>query len=1496
MATPRIGTKGKRMLPNIPQVNFNSETIETSIGGTQTPGRLKGDPLSPMNRLSSDETSLRSENSTSPLLDESGCERSSNGFEKVTPLRVNSLVDTSKSNGNVSVAISVTSNNESDKENFPNSPRDSGDLIIERTPVKGNFHLISNGNEDIASVKLYTPSPNMRVRHTSSMRRHTLDEKLLGTPECYTVVHLDKNRYDFGYSDARTDDGEDSCSVTVAVRVRPFSQREISDPNVRNVVTICGNETKVKADSGFEHRFAYDFSFSSFDVNDPYYVCQEKVYRSLAQPLLGKAFEGYNTCLFAYGQTGSGKSYCIMGHGEDTGIIPRFCEELFSRADVARGLDKVKLHVEISFFEIYNEKIHDLLASSNKEKKVKKATLRVREHPTLGPYVEGLSTFVVNSFDDVKGWITLGNKNRATAATGMNDKSSRSHSVFTIVLTQTKTDILEGQEHDHSITSKINLVDLAGSERQSHAQTSGERLREGANINKSLLTLGKVISQLAEQSSQTNKRKKIFIPYRDSVLTWLLKESLGGNSKTAMIATISPANHHTDETLSTLRYAQTARSIVNIARVNEDPKAKLIRELRAEIERLRASGLSGNEDVTSACMLEIVTLKDKLRQKETEMEEITKSWQERLRLSEERKLEEAKQLEKAGVTLKVDNKLPNLVNLNEDPQLSEMLLYNIKEGVTKVGRMGQNSKHDIQLNGALIADNHCIINNIDTAVTITPIGDAPTYVNGNLISEPATLHHGDRVILGGDHYFRFNHPIEVQQYKKNKTSSQNVEIKDFDYAQAELMRVQEARLQEARQRAQEEMLEEVEKAKKDAEKDAESKLADLEKLMREENAEKVKEHEDVIHKLKKQKMMLEQEVIAGRKRQQLEAEAATKASNQLVSERSKIIEMLQAQKEKEAQKLEELKQRWKEYTRGKQVKSPTPNIVEVSAGKTDLYKIALQVREANKISQYLKKNTVFTREDFLDGEEVKTVIKVNNTKLNVCTHWSLSKFEEKLMQMRDIYQNDSESTDEDEVFNDPEDQWGKDSTSMSPRSPKNGQRHSVPSPSLRQALLSSISSVNSSLFRKDSLIKGDTCAKCSGPGVASLCKDILNVTLSTIKSSTMEESIADKILHSCQSLNASLHQTSNLPVSRETNNNQASRTDLLQLICIQMTNSFHVLLNNTTLWASMYQSLQSALIQDLLQRIGDQVKNMGGHIVRFMQGCEGDIDSLIEESTSRLSDSIHHVCKLAGELALATDTPMLYFDDNSSQTGKDGQVTTEVSQSFFSGCETFIDKTLQGALRTVDDFETKAQMLTDAGLSNMALGDVPQNVEICVTTCKDLLLKCQKLQVEVDMSNLEQSFHGSLQYCTGSYRRCEALISHVSALVEGVGMLVQNAEPIIEGRDFDIRKLIKCAEMIRKYSVSVTEVTTRDVRKTSTTKGDNSNDEQSPSLSDTVVEQLQFTAEDVQQSINSLVDSVQKVIELDRASGLSTPRSKRLLPSPGSVPARNISKAQSDDS
>ncbi|KAK3605864.1 hypothetical protein CHS0354_017768 [Potamilus streckersoni] len=1084
----------------------------------------------------------------------------------------------------------------------------------------------------------------------------------------------------------------------------------------------------------------------------------------------------------------------------------------------------------------------------------------------------------------------------------MNDKSSRSHSVFTIVLAQTKTEMWEGHEHDHSITSKINLVDLAGSERQSQAMTSGERLREGANINKSLLTLGKVISLLSEQSAQNGKKKKTYIPYRDSVLTWLLKESLGGNSKTTMIATISPANSHIEETLSTLRYAKQARSIVNVARVNEDPKAKLIRELRAEIEHLRLqTGNINSEEAQTGTLAEIVCLRDQLKAREKEMEEMTRSWQERLKQSEERKLEESKLLEKAGITFKVDNKLPNLVNLNEDPQLSEMLLYVLKEGITRVGRMGLNSKHDIQLNGALIAENHCIINNVDLVVNITPIGDAPIYINGNLILEPTILHHGDRVILGGDHYFRFNHPIEVQ---KNKTESHAgpQEIRDFEFAKQELLRVQESRLQkeleEARRKAQEELQQELERTRKMAEvellsqkSDYDHKLSELEKVLKEQAEEKEQaeqsrqEAQGLVEKLRKQKMMLEQEVLAGRKRQQLEAEAAQKVALQTAVERSRILELLEAERQNAELKLEELRQR-----RNELMSSATrqPMVAEIPVGKKDLYKIALQLREANKISQYLKKHTIFSREDFLEGDQVRTTIKVTNTKLNVTTHWTLVKFEEKLVQMRDLFQNEGENSSDDEVFTDPKDDWKNNSMSSPGTSPnlRNGHRYS--SPGLQLSLLSSLSSSGNSPQK-------------STNGLA--------------------ESIADKVLIATETLWKAVLYLKEKMGTTEDNNNMKDKLDpvkysTVQMYSVQMITCLNCLANHSVAWSAMYRSLNSTLIRDLIHRMTEQIRSMGGQLVHFLQACENSIDSLLDESSYKIWDCLQIMCKLTGELALATDTQMWCFEDMGNQEGtKEGDnnfgVGPELCQSFFSGCEVFIDKTLQGALKTVEDYEIKAQSFTDLAADTLQLGDVPQNIEIVVSTCRVLLQKCQELQVEVDTSLQEGSLAQPAQLCGAHYKRSQALISHISSLVESVGLLIQTSEPVIEGKDNEVRKICKCADMIQKGAMRLTAVSGRDLQKIhrslcessslgtgkqkpasrssndSSSGKDSQNNSPSVSiLSDSQVEQLEFACHEVHLSIASLIESVHKFLKSEKAKVLMSSalskagEEKRLLSTP----------------
>ena len=304
-----------------------------------------------------------------------------------------------------------------------------------------------------------------------------------------------------------------------------------------------------------------------------------------------KLLIGYNTSLFGYGQTGSGKTFTMMGTTEQPGVIPRFYNELFVRL---QELSDTKLisasSVQMAFFEIYNERIHDLLVDEPKQPKQKvepfsrgpqrpkamRPTLKVRGTDD-NIYVEGLSWHTLTTGDEACKLLEKGNAKRATASTGMNDQSSRSHSICQIRVQINSNDL----KVQRNIKCTASLIDLAGSERSSTAQTSGRRLREGSAINQSLLTLGKIIKILAEDS------KSRHIPYRDSVLTHILKHSLGGNSKTGIIAAISPSVLNKDETLSTLNYAQVAQMIVNTAQVNEEVKSVTIRQLQDEIEELR---------------------------------------------------------------------------------------------------------------------------------------------------------------------------------------------------------------------------------------------------------------------------------------------------------------------------------------------------------------------------------------------------------------------------------------------------------------------------------------------------------------------------------------------------------------------------------------------------------------------------------------------------------------------------------------------------------------------------------------------------------------------------------------------------------------------------------------------------------------------------------------------------------------------------------------------
>uniref|UniRef100_A0A8D3EEI5 Kinesin family member 13A n=1 Tax=Scophthalmus maximus TaxID=52904 RepID=A0A8D3EEI5_SCOMX len=481
------------------------------------------------------------------------------------------------------------------------------------------------------------------------------------------------------------------------------------------------------------------------ESNVPKYAGQEVVFKCLGEGILENAFQGYNACIFAYGQTGSGKSFSMMGNGEQPGLIPRLCCSLFERVHREEN-ESHTFKLEVSYMEIYNEKVRDLL-----DPKGSRQSLKVREHKVLGPYVDGLSQLAVTSFEDIEVLMSEGNKSRTVAATNMNEESSRSHAVFSIIVTQTLYDLKSGNSGEK--VSKMSLVDLAGSERVSKTGAAGERLKEGSNINKSLTTLGCVISALADQSAGKGKAK--FVPYRDSVLTWLLKDNLGGNSKTAMIATVSPSADNYEETLSTLRYADRAKRIVNHA------------VLREEVEKLKVQ-------LSQAESMKAPELKEKLEESEKLIQDMTVTWEEKLRKTEEIATERQKQLESMGISLetsgiKVGEDKCFLVNLNADPALNELLVYYLKEHT----RVGADTSQDIQLFGIGIQPEHCVLDLCpDGDVTLTPIGNARTCVNGTMIDSLVHLWHGDRILWGNNHFFRYEifPPTVCQSYEMRKTS------------------------------------------------------------------------------------------------------------------------------------------------------------------------------------------------------------------------------------------------------------------------------------------------------------------------------------------------------------------------------------------------------------------------------------------------------------------------------------------------------------------------------------------------------------------------------------------------------------------------------------------------------------------------------------------------------------------------------------------------------
>ncbi len=358
--------------------------------------------------------------------------------------------------------------------------------------------------------------------------------------------------------------------VKVLVRCRPLNDIEV-ETSTDIVLTVdrtqrtCILRKPGDKISSPRKVFTFDGVYEADSTND-------EIYTDFVSPLVESVLEGYNGCVFAYGQTSCGKTFSMQGLQSlnmQRGIINRAIDQIFENIQVT---DVTYYTIRASYLEIYNEEIRDLLNKGNRYK------LDIKEHPEKGVYVRGLSSVEVTTVEEMEEVVEYGGWNRALGATALNPDSSRSHCIFVIDFELCFTS--EGDNKEHFRSGRLNLVDLAGSERQRKAKLGEERLKEATKINLSLSALGNVISALVNEKCK-------HIPYRASKLTRLLQDSLGGNSRTLMIACVSPGENNYHETLSTLRYANRAKNIKNRPRINEDPKDALIRQYQKEIKMLR---------------------------------------------------------------------------------------------------------------------------------------------------------------------------------------------------------------------------------------------------------------------------------------------------------------------------------------------------------------------------------------------------------------------------------------------------------------------------------------------------------------------------------------------------------------------------------------------------------------------------------------------------------------------------------------------------------------------------------------------------------------------------------------------------------------------------------------------------------------------------------------------------------------------------------------------
>ena len=780
-------------------------------------------------------------------------------------------------------------------------------------------------------------------------------------------------------------------SIVVGVRVRPFNQREKQRESVCCIDMPGNNQTKIVDDTGKEKTFTFDHSFWSHDgfrtlengymePEDDKYADQKIVFDTVGKQILDNAWQGYHCCLFAYGQTGAGKSYSMVGYGENKGIVPISCNEIFRRIGENKDPDK-SFEVQVSMLEIYNEKVQDLLINPNKRPS---SGLKIRESKVLGIFVDGLSKHPVTSYDEISNKMDDGYNNRTIGSTLMNATSSRAHTIVTIEFKQITMVAKKKSEK----LSMINLVDLAGSERSGSTGATGDRLKEGCNINKSLLILGNVINCLADKA--IGKNKNMLPPYRDSALTRILQNALGGNSKTVMICALSPASINYEETLSTLRYADRAKKIQNKAVINESEHDKMVRMLKEEnvslkkmIEDLQKKiGGGGGGSISSEDQQAFLELKEQYEANQKVMGDMQKTFEERL--------EEAKKHEGENIGQKVDIKLPHLVVLNEDPQLSYKLRYPLNELPVYVGRKHGNPEPQIKLSGIGIKQNHAVFVKQGDEILLKPHDKEAQkyiYINGKKIGiDGQIIKTKDRIVFG-------NNTIFV--YMKKSTGDDIYSI-DWESAQMELQK--EIELENKRQIEENEKKkqEEINLLKKDYEEEYSKRKKEIEETLKKQVEEyelKLKEISQNVEKQRIEQERLNQERKLKERIEQLEEEKVRKKREIEIKEKEEMLRREQLKKEQE------------NIHNSEKLENNLTNILK----KIQKMKIIITELKRNiNLDAILQKNLVEEIDEIQNGANI--AIRVENYEEGTVYYWTPDIFHNRYDLMKELFNkfNDEE--------------------------------------------------------------------------------------------------------------------------------------------------------------------------------------------------------------------------------------------------------------------------------------------------------------------------------------------------------------------------------------------------------------------------------------------------------------------------------------------------------